>query len=190
MRPESARFGFTAGGSDGLFFALLPDAGAAARLRTIAAQQCIRHRLAGRPLSGQRFYVSLLGFRAPQPEVVASMKRAGDALALPPFEVTFDRAVSFLGRPRPRVLCGDNVELIAFERALGRAMERHELGRVKRQFTPHVTLLYDERAVDEDAIEPIRWTVTEFVLVRSRRGHGEHVTLARWPLRVQLPAAS
>jgi 2'-5' RNA ligase len=48
-------------------------------------------------------------------------------------------------------------------------------------FTPHVTLLYDARDVDEYPIEPIGWTVKEFVLIRSLNGH-EH--LVRWPLWV------
>jgi len=48
-------------------------------------------------------------------------------------------------------------------------------------FTPHVTLLYDARDVEEYPIEPIGWTVKEFVLIRSSNGH-EH--LVRWPLWV------
>ena len=49
-----------------------------------------------------------------------------------------------------------------------------------REFTPHVTLLYAERRVEEYPIEPIRWMVNEFVLVHSKNGHAH---LARWPLR-------
>jgi 2'-5' RNA ligase len=50
----------------------------------------------------------------------------------------------------------------------------------KKDFTPHVTLLYAERNVEECPIEPICWTVNEFVLIHSMHGH---VRLARWPLR-------
>jgi 2'-5' RNA ligase len=49
----------------------------------------------------------------------------------------------------------------------------------KREFTPHVTMLYAERRVEECPIEPIRWMVNEFVLIHSRNGHTH---LARWPL--------
>jgi 2'-5' RNA ligase len=49
--------------------------------------------------------------------------------------------------------------------------------RVRRDFTPHVTLLYGDRAVDESPVAPIRWTVNEFVLIHSLKGH-THV--ARW----------
>jgi hypothetical protein len=37
-----------------------------------------------------------------------------------------------------------------------------------------------ERNVEEYPIEPICWTVNEFVLIHSMHGH---VRLARWPLR-------
>jgi len=51
--------------------------------------------------------------------------------------------------------------------------------RVNADFNPHVTLLYDARKVEEQPIVPICWTVSEFVLIRSERGH---TRLARWPL--------
>jgi 2'-5' RNA ligase len=193
MRAEASCFGFTAPRTDGLFFALFPDARTAGQLETVAAQQCIRHRLTGRPLAADRFHVSLIGFggHAGLPrDVVAAAMQAAATIALPPFDVTFECAVSFLGRPRPRVLCGDNPDLIAFRRALGRAVERAGLGRVKPQWAPHVTLLYDERGVDENAIEPIAWTAREFVLLHSLRGEGRYVPLARWALRRALPLAS
>jgi 2'-5' RNA ligase len=49
--------------------------------------------------------------------------------------------------------------------------------------TLHVTLLYDKRVVDEQPIEPISWTVREFVLVRSLHGQTRHTDVARWQLR-------
>jgi 2'-5' RNA ligase len=42
---------------------------------------------------------------------------------------------------------------------------------------PHIALLYGERAVEEYPIEPICWTVNEFVLIHSLNGHAH---LARW----------
>jgi 2'-5' RNA ligase len=46
-----------------------------------------------------------------------------------------------------------------------------------------VTLLYDERGIAEHAIEPVSWTVREFVLVHSLRGQSKYIPLGRWPLR-------
>jgi 2'-5' RNA ligase len=64
---------------------------------------------------------------------------------------------------------------------LGAALTRSGLRRVTNtNFTPHVTLLYDARSVDEHPIQPIDWTVTEVVLIRSMKGHAY---LGRWLLR-------
>ena len=53
----------------------------------------------------------------------------------------------------------------------------------RREFTPHLTLLYDERDIREEPVEEISWMVTEFVLIRSLFGQGRHVVLGRRPLR-------
>jgi 2'-5' RNA ligase len=48
-------------------------------------------------------------------------------------------------------------------------------------FEPHVTLLYDDRNVEEYPLgEPISWTINEIVLIRSSKGH---TYLAKWKLR-------
>ena len=58
------------------------------------------------------------------------------------------------------------------------------LGRyLKREFIPHVTLLYDKRELTPQAIDPIQWTVRDFSLVRSLLGQGRHQVLGTWPLR-------
>ena len=43
-------------------------------------------------------------------------------------------------------------------------------------------MLYDDRLVAWQAVEPVRWTVREFVLMHSLLGQHRHVPLARWPL--------
>ena len=50
-------------------------------------------------------------------------------------------------------------------------------------FRPHMTLIWASRRVDEYPIVPIRWTVREFVLVRSHVGQSRHEYIGRWPLR-------
>ena len=49
-------------------------------------------------------------------------------------------------------------------------------------FTPHVTLLWADRRVDEYPIAPISWTVREFVLTASLQGYARHIDVASWPL--------
>jgi 2'-5' RNA ligase len=50
-------------------------------------------------------------------------------------------------------------------------------------FNLHLTLLYDEGRVAEEAIPPVGWRVGEFVLVHSRIGRNlPYALLGRWPL--------
>jgi 2'-5' RNA ligase len=42
-----------------------------------------------------------------------------------------------------------------------------------------VTLLYDECGIKEQPIEPISWTVNEFVLVHSLLGKGRYIPLGK-----------
>lgn len=176
--------------TDRLFFALFPDAQAAGRIAECAQQLRAELGLHGTPLKTGRFHITLhhLGDYAGLPQGVVEMaSRAAAAVKAAPFSVTFDRAASFSSSPRnrPFVLRGDAslADLMAFQRALGVEMTRAGLGRwAKPAYTPHVTLLYDDRAVAEQAVEPITWTAGEFVLVRSLIGQTQHIPLARWPL--------
>jgi 2'-5' RNA ligase len=171
--------------SDRLFLAALPDAETAQRIHRLAQVLSRAHKFDGKATELERLHVSLF-FLGGLPEPVVRM--ACDAAAevrTSPFEVLFDRAVSFQGQSgkRPLVLVGDDGldRLKSFRRMLGVAMASKGLRFLaKRDFTPHVTLLYGGRMVEEYPVEPICWTVNEFVLIHSLRGH---VHRARWPLR-------
>jgi 2'-5' RNA ligase len=177
--------------TDRLFFALFPDVETAGRIGRCAQQLRTEHGLHGAPLKTERFHITLhhLGDYAGLPQGVVDMAgKAAAAVRSLPFSVTFDRAASFSSSPRnrPFVLRGDTglADLMAFQQALGVEMTRAGLGRwAKPAYTPHVTLLYDDRAVAEQRVEPITWSASEFVLVRSLIGQTLHVPLARWPLR-------
>jgi RNA 2',3'-cyclic 3'-phosphodiesterase len=102
------------------------------------------------------------------------------------FEVAFDRTLSFRGRPGGRsfVLAGDAglASLRAFRCSLLASMMRRGLRLpARRNYTPHVTLLFDDRAVDENPVGPIAWTVGNVVLIHSSQGH-KH--LAQWRLQI------
>ena len=177
--------------TDRLFFAIFPDANASARIAELALQLRGEHELHGRPLARERFHVTLhhLGdYAGVRPDIVAMAGKAAAAVAtMAPFEVAFDRAASFSSAPRNRPFVlrgGDGVTaLMEFQQALGMAMKEAGLGRwAKPGYTPHVTLLYDDRCVTGQAVETIGWTAREFVLVHSLLGKTRHVALARWPL--------
>lgn len=177
--------------TDRLFFALLPDAPAAQRVGALAKKLKAEHGLKGRPLAVSRFHVTLhfFGDHPGLPQaLVDGVSSAASELRCAPFDVVFDHAMSFAGRPRKRpfVLRGGDeglAALFAFRRALGDAMTRRGLGRlVDARFTPHVTLLYDDQLLPAQPVEPIVWRVNEFVLVDSLLGQTRHVPLARWKL--------
>src|SRR3990167_3513179 len=178
--------------TDRLFFALFPTEDAAGRIADLALRLRGEHGLSGTPLQTQRFHITLhhLGdYAGLPPDVVALARQAGQALALPPFKITFDRVASFSGHPskRPFVLRGtddDLAALTAFQQTLGTAMRKVGLGRrVDVRFTPHVTLLYDSRLVAEQPVAPIHWIADELVLVHSLLGQTRYVPLARWTLQ-------
>jgi 2'-5' RNA ligase len=129
-----------------------------------------------------------LGVHAGVPQgIVAKASETAAALRMAPFEVSFDRATSFAGKAgsRPLVLSSRKplAALNAFQQALRTAIKKAGLDNwAQPAFTPHVTLLYDRRGVPEQAVEPLSWTVSEFVLVRSLHGMSRHEPLARWPL--------
>ena len=168
-----------------LFLAAVPDAETAERIYRLAGALKRAHKFDGKIIEPDRLHVSLFSL-GESPDLIARMAcEAATEVHAPPFGVSFDRSASFRGKPgnRPFVLLGDEGldRLRSFRRTLGVAMARNGLGYLaKKEFTPHVTLLYAERNVAEHPIEPICWTVNEFVLIRSLHGH---VHLARWPLR-------
>jgi 2'-5' RNA ligase len=112
-------------------------------------------------------------------------------LTLPAFAARFDRALSFSGKPGNRALVLRSDEgtggFVALQRMLITAFQQAGLKiPMPSNFTPHITLAYDEQNIAERAIEPIAWTVREFVLVHSEIGRGlPYMALRRWPLQNQ-----
>jgi 2'-5' RNA ligase len=177
--------------TDRLFFAIFPDPPAAARIASVAQSLRVEHGLRGRPQQADRLHVTLhhlgdhVGLRS---DIARAAEAAAAQVAMPPFGIAFDNASSFSGRTRnlPLVLrAGSGVgSLEALHAAIGARMAAAGLAKwVKPAFVPHVTLLYDDRGLAPQAIEPIAWTVREFVLVHSLLGRTEHRVIGRWPLR-------
>lgn len=174
--------------TDRLMFLLYPDPPTAERI----AQEAVRLKatlgLDGERLQTGRLHITLhhLGDYVGLPnDIVTKGVLAGDAMAAAPFDVVFDRAVSFANRPgnNPFTLQGGEAlgALIAFQKALGEKMAGAAL-RPDRSFTPHITLIYDGRIVPEQMITPIAWTVERFALVQSKLGRTQHIVLREWVL--------
>ena len=176
--------------TDRLFIGIFPPASVNARISRMAEELRARHRLTGKPLAPERFHVTLfdLGDYVGLPEGLArSAGEAAATLSARPFDVRFDFVESFaIRKPKlPLVLRSSTAieRLMDFQQQLGHALKRAGLGRfVGPQFTPHVTLLYDPQSVAREPVEPVGWTVNEFVLVHSLLGQTRHLKIGRWPL--------
>jgi 2'-5' RNA ligase len=173
-----------------LFLASKPGADAAVRICRLAeVVKCARH-FGGELIAPDHLHITLFPLddrRYSLQHTVLKACEAAQEVRMSPFEVWFDRIASFRGRPGNHafVLLGDDglSGLRLLRRTLGDAMVRNGLKHlVKADFTPHITLLYDRLMVEEQPIEPIFWTVGEFVLIHSMDGHTH---LARWPLGVE-----
>ena len=176
---------------DVLFFAVLPTPAAAMRIAQRTERVRNQHGLRGWRRPTELLHVTLnpVGAYCGLPsDVLSAAIDVGSSVEVAPFEMTFDRVLSFRGTDRhPLVLrCSHGIaEMVTLQKTLGAAMLSIGLGPGKRLgSTPHVTLLYDRQSVPESGIgEPIIWMVREFVLVHSLHGLSKHVHCGRWPLR-------
>lgn len=104
-------------------------------------------------------------------------------------ELVFEQVMSFARSPRsgryPLVLRHTDVAatsaLHTLHRRLGLALAQAGF-RVSGSFTPHVTLSYALQALPEQAVTPVTWPATGFVLIDSHVGHSHYERLAEWPL--------
>lgn len=174
--------------TDRLMFLLYPDTATAERIAVEARRLRGLFQLRGQPLQTDRFHVTLhhLGDYVGLPaDVVRKGEAAGAALSAAPFEVIFDRALSFANRPgsNPFTLqAGEGLDgLVAFQQRLGLEMARVGL-KPDKAFVPHVTLLYDGQVVPAQTIAPIGWMVDRLTLVQSKLGQTRHIVLKAWDL--------
>jgi 2'-5' RNA ligase len=118
-------------------------------------------------------------FSPPSPALLAALTACANRVSMPAFRVSFDRVESFVGGAL--VLRGEQgvagLELLYENLSGALCMKR------ARRFVPHLTLLRDRRhRLPSIPVEPIEWTVSEFVLVHSLLGKTTHRVLARFPL--------
>ena len=172
-----------------VFFAIRPDAETALRIWLFAEALCRQYGLMGKLLARELLHVTLhyLGNGLSQSKIDDACAAAA-SIAVPPFNVTFDRVANFGGRRGSRsvVLFGTDgvAALKEFRRTLGRGLLKAGIRpQSEKNFTPHMTVLHDRQGVEEHAIEPLTWTASEFRLARSLVGQSKHDILARWLLR-------
>jgi len=174
---------------DAVFFAIQPPANTVTSIARLTRDLRSKHGLTGRPVPPRCFHSSLLfvGFYGRLPQgMLSAFITAAATVAMPPFRITLDRVTSFRHpQQRPLVLGGDDgvTGLIWLrDRLVAATMDLPGFSANTRNFEPHLTLLRDKQEIDEP-VEPISWTASEFVLIRSIHGEGRHVVLGRWKLR-------
>lgn len=182
--------GIDAPGEDNLLFAIRPERKAAERIEGLALDCCEEFGLVGTLIEKERLHISLRGMKTC--DVVPAFMRekletAANAVSMPSFEARFGRVMSFRRNAPKRafVLVADgDGGLRTLWQSLGIEMRRVGLWRhVGSSFKPHVTMLYDRRMVAERSVEPIIWTVRDFVLIHSLVGESTHIPLGKWSLR-------
>ncbi|MGN2243745.1 RNA 2',3'-cyclic phosphodiesterase [Frateuria sp. GZRR33] len=175
--------------TDRLFFAVMPPPEVAAQVAMLAGGLRGQLGLRGQPRPTGHLHVTLhhLGDFAGLPQQrVDGACAAADGVALRSFEARFDRVGSFRGRAgkHPFVLLGEEAStgLSGLYESLGARLAAAGLARHERAFVPHLTLLYDASMVAPRPVEPLGWTVREFLLIHSLLGRTEYRVLGRWPL--------
>jgi len=177
--------------TDRVFYALQPPEPAASAIVALSRQLKADLGLKGKLIPAERLHVTLNFFGdhvgLPQ-ELMQALSDAAKELRFEPFDVVFDRVMSFKGsggRKPPFVLRGPDeglTPLMDFRRAIDDVLARRGLGRQSdRRFTPHVTLMYGHKMVAEQAVAPITWRVSEFALIDSLINQSQHIVMGRWP---------
>lgn len=170
-----------------LFLAVRPPQAVASEISRLAQRARELFHLKSASIPETRLHATLAFVGSYDPPLVDTVRRALAAFQARPLNVTFDRMLSFKGKPggMPFVLAGgEGVAALRFlQKALVSDMRRVGLvAAAKASFVPHVTMLYDRTQVPETPIDPISWPVREIILVHSLVGQGRHIDLQAWPL--------
>jgi len=187
--PPSTDLGFS--GRYNLFFAFLPEPTVVSQAVDQATRVCGAHGFRGKPSWPDRLHVTLLSamdVHCGLEENIDRAKRAGARVDAAAFEVALDDTESLFVRTagHPLVLTsGKGVAAASWLRQLlvVAMIEEGFEGPISSGFTPHMTLMWPDRCVEQYPTLPIAWTVHEFALVLSHVGKSRHDCLARWNLR-------
>lgn len=141
--------------------------------------------LTGKPLAPPQAEVVLNtvgAFARPPGPIIAKAREAAEAVSARRFKVVFDRVV---GADGDLVLQGDDGTMAAQDlfAAIHKALVRPGMApRRQPEFTPRLVLMREPTAVPETPVEPIAWTVRDFVLIYAIPAEGRHEVAARFAL--------
>jgi 2'-5' RNA ligase len=187
-----------------LFVGVFPDDRTLDRMERFRQQFVRENRLPGKPLPRERLHLSLYhvgDHERLRGDTLWAARRAMKAVSMPPFEVSFHAVMSLQGTPsrdgkarsRPLVLLSKGTALPELRQAVAAEMRNNGFRAASARFMPHITLLYGWEPVPCQAIEPIRFVVSELVLIhselwRSRYNRVERRLLEGGPLVREPPS--
>ena len=167
-----------------LFFALWPDARAAADLARLAID--LAPALQGKPVPREKIHLTLAFLGNQDADAARRAIGAGDAAVADGFGLELDHVGSFRGaRVAWAGIAAPPAGLLQLHAALRTELEARKLPLEERPFAPHLTLVRKfARALPRAALPgTIGWSVEGFALVRSAPGTGSYSTVASWDLR-------
>jgi RNA 2',3'-cyclic 3'-phosphodiesterase len=170
-----------------LFFALFLPAADAQRLADRAEVLRLQHGLTGERLAAERLHITLLVVADLHDTVplttVNAARAAAASMDCAPLHIAFDHALSFQHNNAFVLRCDarSDAAIARLRQTLTLALRRVGL-RPAPSRTPHLTLLYDQRSIPAQHIQPFLWTAHEFVLVLSHTRRTHHQWIDRWPL--------
>ncbi|MER8835797.1 2'-5' RNA ligase family protein [Mesorhizobium sp. M0909] len=177
---------------DRIFFAILAESAVAGPLARKAIALDRELGLQGWFVPENHIHISLVGLgdHDGYPEKLVEIARhIGSMIVAKPFDVSFDRLTAFGGGSLVLRNGDSNPALQEFWRNLTALISDSPLKLfLTKSIEPHVTLLRDEVRVPrirERSIDPIGWTVRDFVLIHSVIGKGIYRESARWQLNGQ-----
>jgi 2'-5' RNA ligase len=169
-----------------LFLGIRLDAGATSGLTRLMAELRGGGIMPGRPVDPDRLHITLhhLGDFADQipPSLMPTVNVAMATVKMQPFEVVCDRVSGTRGPFLLRASDGSPA-LKIFRQTLSAALIEAGLRLyINPVFNPHVTLSYDFSDAPEHIIEPISWTVRQFVLIESLLRQHRHIERGCWSI--------
>lgn len=154
-----------------LFFALWPDD--ALRQQLSLNCESLFDQPGGRPVPVENLHLTLVFLGRVDSQQRACIEAMADAIRCPRFSLRLDHA-GFWSRPRVLWLAPSLMPdaLTALAADLHRGAEACGLKLDTRPYQAHVTIKRKVRKAPAEgaAIQPIRWSAREFVLVRSTSG--------------------
>jgi 2'-5' RNA ligase len=165
-----------------LFFALWPTEDSARALEACASS--LAERLGGRPMAIDKIHLTLAFLGEVPAERAGLAVEAGHAARGRAFSLVLDRlgafrraGVAWAGASRVEP------ELLQLQGSLAAALGHRGFVLEARPFNPHVTLVRKvERALRDEAVQPVAWRVSDFALMRSDPRGGRYEMLERWGL--------